>query len=398
MTIEVTAKKVQDAIDQGLAQLGVSLDDVNVEVVDAGGFLRKAKVRLTVEEPEKKEEPAVATNERPRADAEVKAKPESGVKADNAAKSETVGKSEKAAKPAAKKSEKASSPKKPENGEQAAKQKPEKASKPEQSDSATKPSKTAKPEKAAKEADEQNADQSADGATDKKPRRDKKRRWGKEEREAAERAKEFVKKTVELMGFEGVTVEFDAENPEIIAITAPDGDDSLIIGRHGETLSSLTYLAETCAIAEKCRVGIVVDCNGYRARRAASLTAMAKRRARECASKQRRIKLESMDRTDRRTVHMALADDAYVTTESEGKEPYRSVVIVPKEGVRPEPSARKDRGGRDRKFGKDRGERSGATQAPQKRASFNVNLHGFVGHNDDTAKDESEPAQEPETV
>ena len=47
---EFSAKKVDDAIKQGLAELGLTLDDVTVEVLDAGGFLRKAKVRLTVDE------------------------------------------------------------------------------------------------------------------------------------------------------------------------------------------------------------------------------------------------------------------------------------------------------------------------------------------------------------
>ncbi|MDE6293483.1 MAG: Jag N-terminal domain-containing protein, partial [Clostridiales bacterium] len=60
MTIEVTAKKVDDAIKQGLAQLSASLDEVNVEVLEQGGLFRKAKVRLTLEREEepKKEERA----------------------------------------------------------------------------------------------------------------------------------------------------------------------------------------------------------------------------------------------------------------------------------------------------------------------------------------------------
>ena len=50
MTIEVTAKKVDDAINQGLKQLGVGIDDVTVEVVESGGLFRKAKVRLTLDD------------------------------------------------------------------------------------------------------------------------------------------------------------------------------------------------------------------------------------------------------------------------------------------------------------------------------------------------------------
>ncbi|MDE7464794.1 MAG: KH domain-containing protein, partial [Clostridiales bacterium] len=214
-----------------------------------------------------------------------------------------------------------------------------------------------------------------------------------DDREAANHALEFVKKTIELMGFETATVTAD-EDVEHVEIAAPEGDDSLIIGRHGETLSALTYLAETCARAEKCHVNIVVDCNGYRARRAASLTAMAKRRARESASKHRRIKLEPMDRTDRRTVHCALADDEYVTTASEGKEPYRYIVITPKDGVREDyDDNRHDR--RDRRGkGRDRGGRSEAAPTGEKprRAAFDINIHGFVGHNDPTTEDSDNEA------
>ena len=57
MTIEVTAKKIDDAISQGLKQLGASLDEVNVEVVEAGGLFRKAKVRITLEREDEKAQP-----------------------------------------------------------------------------------------------------------------------------------------------------------------------------------------------------------------------------------------------------------------------------------------------------------------------------------------------------
>ena len=130
------------------------------------------------------------------------------------------------------------------------------------------------------------------------------------------------------MGFEGVSYETSEDGT--ISIDAPAGDDSLIIGRHGETLSALAYLAETGARAEKNRVNITVDCNGYRERRQQSLAGLARRKADECVRRHRKIKLEPMERIDRRTVHSALNDDNRVITSSEGKEPYRCVVIIPK--------------------------------------------------------------------
>lgn len=289
MTIEVTAKKVNDAINQGLEQLGVTIDQVTVEILDQGGLLRKAKVRITVDEPQQP------------------AKPEKGEKAEKVEKPEKV-ESKKAGPVKAEKAEK------PEKAEAAVK--------------AEKPAKSAAPkaEKAEKPAPKKAAEKPADTA--KKEYEQKPRVLRDEDKAAAAKALEFVKQVVEKMGFSDAKVEV-GEDSEHINITAPSGDDSLIIGRHGEMLSALSYLAETGARAEKCRVNITVDCNGYRDRRAASLTAMAHRRANECASKHRRIKLEPMERIDRRTIHNALTDDARVTTASEGKEPHRYIVIYP---------------------------------------------------------------------
>lgn len=435
MTIEVSAKKVDDAIKQGLEQLGATLDDVKVEVVDAGGLFRKAKVRLTLEteaaqeQPEKKsvaheekhapeekpaheekpvheekphaekshEEKPHAHEEKPHAHEEAKAP----VKKPASQKAKSAGGQAKPDKPEKKvKNEQA-----PADGEEkSAKSQSDPSAQNEKSEPRQK-SGADKKEKSKKTAHEDKTDdieksQAQDGEADREQGGDDlsarkgKRRLRAEDREAAAHALEFVKKTVELMGFESSSVSAD-EDIEHVEITAPEGDDSLIIGRHGETLSALTYLAETCARAEKCHVNIVVDCNGYRARRAASLTAMAKRRARESASKHRRIKLEPMDRTDRRTIHCALAEDEYVTTASEGKEPYRYVVITPKDGaVHDYDDSKRDR--RDRRGkGRDRGRAADSAPTGEKprRAAFDINIHGFVGHNDPTPDDDENPAE-----
>ncbi len=280
---EFSAKKVDDAIKQGLAELGLTLDDVTVEVLDAGGFLRKAKVRLTVDE--KDPAPVAETKD---------VKPDKKLGKDE--KVEKVEKTEKdgknvADKPAGKQSDKA--------------RKPE-----------VKAEKTEKSEKV------DNIEKTENAETEKKPRRLK-----AEDKDALDKARAFIADVTALMGFEvNVTLSGDGET---VNIDAPDRDDSLIIGRHGETLSALSYLAETCIRAEKCHTSVTVDCNGYRGRRAASLSSMARRKADECVRRRRKIKLEPMDRTDRRTVHSALNDDGRVTTASEGKEPYRCVVILP---------------------------------------------------------------------
>ncbi len=284
MTIEVTAKKVEDAIKQGLSQLGAELDQVNVEVVESGGLFRKAKVRLTLEE---KQENTVRTE-----------------KADRPAKPAKPEKTEKPVKPVA-------------------------AEKSTQNNTETSVKKSPVKNNGAEKAEKKEPKPKPDGAekTQKKDAAPAGKENDESRRAALEQAMTFVKDVVNKMGFDGVTA---ALNGDIIELTAPAGDDSLLIGRHGETLSALSFLAETLGRAEKHHVNITVDCNGYRERRADSLTAMARRRANECVQKRRKIKLEAMERIDRRTIHNALTGDDRVSTASEGKEPYRYVVIYPK--------------------------------------------------------------------
>ena len=298
MTIEVTAKKPEDAIKQGLEQLGATLDEVEVEVLESGGLFRKAKVRLTIDRDEqpKVEEPEKEPKLEKPAGSEKAEKPEKPEKPEKSADKEPE--KERA------KSDKAQPEKSVKKAEKSDKvERPKKAEKPEKSEKAEKPEKLEKLEKTPRHTSE-------------------------EEKQALNDACEFVKTVVGKMGIEANVALDEAKGT--INIEAPAGDDSLIIGRHGETLSALSYLAETAERAEKYRINVSVDCNGYRERRAASLAAMARRRADECVNKHRRIKLEAMDRADRRTIHFALADDDRVTTASEGKEPHRYIVICPK--------------------------------------------------------------------
>lgn len=301
MTIEVAAKKVEDAIKQGLEQLGASLDEVNVEVLEQGGLFRKAKVRLTLERDQAPEKPEPAPQ---------KPKPAPQKKAE-----------EPADEPAPKKKDAGTAV--PNANIEPPKQKPAKPAeqKPRKQNAAPKPE-----NKPAQEHAEIASDtDSPDGAES----AERHAKNSEEVKQAIAHATEFISQLIKKMGFEDATVQ-SAENGDV-EITAPAGDDSLIIGRHGETLSAISFLAETLGRAEKQHVNIVADCNGYRGRRAASLTAMAKRRANEAVNKHRKIKLEPMDRIDRRTVHNALGDDDRVSTVSEGKEPHRYIVILPKQ-------------------------------------------------------------------
>lgn len=325
MTIEVSAKKVDDAINQGLKQLGASLDEVKVEVLESGGLFRKAKVRLTLESetetaPEKAAEPAK--------NAESGQKPAHVENRGNASGSEDTGITVSEKKPRAGKStgKKLPDEKTQKTDPEPAEKKP--AAQPVKEQSGVKPQKPRAEKKATRPQESEKAPDAAERES--KPEAGAARKKSAEEKAAVERAAEFVKTTLEKMGFTDFNIVTDAADGKI-DIDAPTGDDSLIIGRHGETLSALRYLAETGARAEKCHLSLSLDCNGYRERRAASLSAMARRRADECVTKHRKIKLENMDRVDRRTVHNALNDDDRVVTASEGKEPYRYVVIMPKD-------------------------------------------------------------------
>lgn len=307
MTIEVTAKKIDDAINQGLKQLGATLDEVNVEVVDAGGLFRKAKVRLTLET-----EQARTGSEVEKTENESSAAP-----ADKNTQEKTASAYQQ--KPEKKERERAATA----DNASSDGNKRGTAEKPRSTEKAKKPN-----EQKVKPVEHP---QKAEIKEPKKLR--------EEDKLAADNALAFVKELLVKMGFADAAAEGDGER---INITAPSSDDSLIIGRHGETLSAIGYLAETGARAEKRRINITVDCNGYRDRRAASLTAMAKRRADECVAKHRRIKLEPMERADRRTVHYALTDDDRVVTASEGKEPHRFIVIMPKDLARRDKTSKPD--------------------------------------------------------
>jgi spoIIIJ-associated protein len=110
-------------------------------------------------------------------------------------------------------------------------------------------------------------------------------------------------------------------------------DLSVLIGRRSETLSAFQYVASLIVGKETQQfVQLVVDVEGYRDRREKQLVQMAKRMAEQVAKTGRRQTLEPMPSSERRIIHIALRDHPDVKTESTGEEPYRKVVIMPKDG------------------------------------------------------------------
>lgn len=108
------------------------------------------------------------------------------------------------------------------------------------------------------------------------------------------------------------------------------GDEmGILIGKRGQTLDSLQYLANR--VANKHQEGYVrvkLDTENYRARREETLRHLAKNIAHKVKRNRRPVALEPMNPYERRIIHSALQSDPYVMTHSEGEEPFRKVVIT----------------------------------------------------------------------
>ena len=110
------------------------------------------------------------------------------------------------------------------------------------------------------------------------------------------------------------------------------GDDlGILIGRRGQTLSSLQYIVRLIVTHQvKARVPIVIDVEGYKQRRYGALQALALRVAEQVKVQGKSFALEPMPAYERRIIHLTLADNPDVTTESIGEGEARKVVIMPK--------------------------------------------------------------------
>lgn len=291
--IEATGKKIDDAINAGLKELGVTLSEVNVEILEQGGFFRKAKVRLTVEDdeelfvkkPVEKEAVAkpAAKPEKPAAKTEkpaVKPEPKPVVKQDKpAAKPEVKAAVKPEPKPAAQKFEKRQSA-----DTRPAPIKPE----------------TAKPEAPVRPVDP----------------------------EQVKIATDYLEKVLSLLN---VTAELKVDTSHGSIDIDIVSDDSSVIGHRGEVLDALQILAKRAVEEGNDKfVHVNVDSRNYRVKREQSLVALANRMAAKCVKTGRKVVLEPMSSTHRKIIHAALTDNDKVITKSEGKDLNRKVVILPK--------------------------------------------------------------------
>jgi len=119
------------------------------------------------------------------------------------------------------------------------------------------------------------------------------------------------------------------ETPILVNITGEDL--GALIGRHAEILNAMQYLVNQMVSRKLERwVQVVMDVDGYRARRETQLRQLARRMADQAIKSGRRQNLEPMPPGDRRIIHIELRDHAEVTTQSVGEEPTRKVTIIPK--------------------------------------------------------------------
>lgn len=271
-SIRVSAKTVDDAITEALIQLGVTSDRLEYEVIEKGsaGFLGIGMKQAVIEarrKPEPKPEPVEMS---------FKLEKEEPVKEEK--------KEVRKEKPAYKKKERT--------------------------------------EKKVKEEPKQKAE-----VKEEEPKR--------EEVVLAEvqdvtikAVEEFLKNTLNAMDMQ-VEIVSSIDEEGALCVDMSGEHMGILIGKRGQTLDALQYLANR--VANKHQEGYVrvkLDTENYRARREETLKHLAKNIAHKVKRTRRPVALEPMNPYERRIIHSSLQSDPYVTTHSEGEEPYRKVVVT----------------------------------------------------------------------
>ena len=311
---EFSARTQDEAVELGLQELGLSIADVEIQVLEEGskglfGLFgsRPVKIRMTVKDTEEDPLADLLEDKKP-------AKPAKAEKKAEKAEQKTEKKAEKAAQKTEKKAE-AKAEKKPEEKKAPkTEKKAEKKAEPADNEPAEKPAKAAKPEIRPMEKPEVTMI-AADALTEDSP---------------AGIAHAFLMELTRLMGVD-VTIDMgtDAEGTVYGYI---NGDTlGILIGRRGETLDAVQYL--TSLKVNRGRdsyTRVTLDTENYRAKREDTLIRLANRMANRALRTGRKVSLEPMNPYERRIIHYALQQTEGVDTHSEGDEPNRHVVITNK--------------------------------------------------------------------
>lgn len=160
---------------------------------------------------------------------------------------------------------------------------------------------------------------------------------GKDDAEVAQVAQGVLVDLLSLLGMERARVDVrraepapdEQEPPWVLDVHGPDID--ALIGRRGATLAALQHVTRLIVGREVAgRVHLVVDVDGFKARREQSLRRLAQRLADQAVRTDRTVVLEPMPPHERRYVHLALRDHPHVTTQSIGEGDRRKVTIIPR--------------------------------------------------------------------
>ncbi len=286
-SIRVSAKTLDDAITEALIQLGVTSDRLEYNVIEKGsaGFLgigmKQAVIEAWKKEDKEEEEFLKAVEETIRENP-VK---EYFAKEDNVKEDDVK---EHQAEEAAKKEE------------------------------AVREEKTEKEEASANAKEEKSEPVSVK----------EKELLAKVEDETIRYVEQFVKDTLKAMDMD-VEITTSIDKDGALYVDMKGENMGILIGKRGQTLDSLQYLANR--VANKHQSGYVrvkLDTENYRARREETLKHLAKNIAHKVKRNRRPVILEPMNPYERRIIHSTLQSDPYVTTHSEGEEPYRKVVVT----------------------------------------------------------------------
>ena len=269
-SIRVSGKTVDDAITEALIQLGVTSDRLEYEVIEKGsaGFLGIG-MKQAVIEARRKPEPKEEKVEEPVVEEPVRVEPK---------KVEAV-----------------------------------------------------QPQKAAAE---KKADEPQKAAFEKAVEKEAKEEVKKETKlvevqpQTIKAVEDFLKNTMKAMDME-VELKTEIDQDGALCVDMSGEHMGILIGKRGQTLDSLQYLANR--VANKHQEGYVrvkLDTENYRARREETLRHLAKNIAHKVKRNRRPVALEPMNPYERRIIHSALQSDPYVMTHSEGEEPFRKVVIT----------------------------------------------------------------------
>jgi len=149
--------------------------------------------------------------------------------------------------------------------------------------------------------------------------------------DTADKVSQILNTLLQLLGVPGMVEVVSSELP--LALDIKGEDLGILIGRRGQTLSSLEYIVKLVVVGRlKTWIPLTVDVGGYKRRRRDSLERLALYLAEQVKSKRRAITMEPMPADERRIVHLALADDPDVTTQSVDEGEHRKVVISLKQG------------------------------------------------------------------